>query len=169
MNLEFLKSRNSKIILCVLAVFIIIILIILMLSGSNKENNKLLLTCSVDKKIENILSANQTINLYKTDVGLKLSLNNKMTMLGNLSDYSKTIYNNVVKGIEHEYEYLSNLDYVNYETNYNDDYVSFNVDYNITEESNDKIIAEYNYDFLNSSTEEIKNYFEGDGYKCQKS
>lgn len=169
MNLEFLKSKNSKIVLGVLAVLIVAIIIIVIVSNGSNNEGKLLLTCNGEREIENTLSAEQTITFNKTNNGIKMLLNNKMTMKGNLVNYSKAIYDSVVKRIDQQYEYLSRVDYINYDASYNDDYVVFNLEYDITPETNEQITAEYNYDFLNNSIDEIKSHLEGEGYKCQNS
>lgn len=170
MNLEFLKSTKGKIIFGVLAAFIVIIIVVAISYGNGRRSSdKAELICTMDKEMQDTLKTNQTYTLYKTDEGIRMLLNTKLSILGQLTDYSSSIYNLVVRNLEEEYSYLDELNYVDYDIEYNDDYVIFNIEYKITDESNNQIIAEYNYDFLNNSSEDIKKYFEEGGYKCQES
>ena len=169
MNLEFLKSKNAKIVFAIIAVLIVIIIVILMMLGGKNDKKESFLTCSFDKPLENILNSSQTFKFYKKDNGIKMSLNTEFSIIGDLTAYKEGIYNNVSKKLEEEYSYLSRLDYIDYKVVNENNKLSLDINYNITEESNEQVIAEYDFDFLNSSIEDIKNYFEGSGYTCQKS
>ena len=169
MNLEFLKSKSSKIMLGVLGALIVIIIILVMISGGSKNKDKLLLTCSQDRQVQNYLNLNQTITISKMDDGIKMLQNLKLSASDELSNYSQSIYDATIKRFEQEYDYYNSLSYISYNTDYNSDYVLFSIEYNITDESNNQVIDQLNYDFLNNSVNDIKNYFEEGGFKCQES
>ena len=82
MNLEFLKSKNAKIVFAIIAVLIVIIIVILMMLGGKNDKKEFFLTCSFDKPLENILNSSQTFKFYKKDNGIKMSLNTEFSIIG---------------------------------------------------------------------------------------
>ena len=162
--------KNKKL-LIILGVSIIIIIGLILIFSSNNASEKLSVECERNASV-NGFDSNFLVQVYRDGDLLKLILTNENKMgekllsqfssLDNLAKvYDAQQKEQIEKTFGENYEYVeSNVESTNSS-------VIVKNTYYINEKSSESIYVAFDYNFFEATNEDIKNYFERDGYSCK--
>lgn len=166
------KNKNSKwIFLGVILIFFAIVFIYAMRNSSETNEEELLFECSKNISLEDKIENKQKMKLYKNGDDLKLVQSSYMHYFNNPSEeqlelVSIMVEQNLKEKINNKFGEDSND--VEFVSKRDDKTLYFDIIYTINENNSKDIEILFEFDFYNSSSESIMNYFEGDGFVCKR-
>lgn len=167
-------KKNKKIFVFISIIIFSLLLLLFIIRFNNGYDKNLVLNCEQDEEFNNI-NFEVSIKVYRGKDSLKLVNTSKSIIKEQANNIfsSKNLQQlSLVLKKQQEDEIIEmfgeNYKYIEYNVNQNDNSIETEFIYNINEVSSIDMYRAFEYDLYHATDEDIKDYFEGDGFTCKK-